>query len=199
MIREELKRGLIHENPVLRLGVGLCSALAITTSVFNAVGMGLAVMFTLTCSNAIISLIGKWIPDKVRTPCFLVIISAVVTVVDLWMKANAVVLSHHLGIFVPLIAANCIVLSRAEVFASKNNLLKSVIDGIVMGLGFTVSLVLIAAVREILGNNAIFGFQVVPGFRPISLFLLAPGGFFTFAAILWIARLIHSKKGKSAC
>jgi Na+-translocating ferredoxin:NAD+ oxidoreductase subunit E len=199
VIREEFKRGLIDENPLLRLGLGLCPAVAICTSVINAIGMGIAVTFTIICSNLIISIIGKWIPEKVRPPCTLVIISAIVTIADLWMKTHTPVLSHHLGIFVPLIAANCIVLSRAEVFASKNNLVKSALDGIVMGLGFTISLFLLAAVREILGNNTLLGFQVVPGFQPISLFLLAPGGFFTFAALLWITRFFHLKKGKNNC
>jgi Na+-translocating ferredoxin:NAD+ oxidoreductase subunit E len=194
MIIKELYRGIISENPVLRLAMGLCPALAISTSAVNAVSMGLAVMFVLTCSNMIISLVSKWIPEKVRTLCIIVVIASGVTIVDLWMKTRHAELSDRLGIYLPLIAANCIILTRARTFASKNNVLKSAVDGISMGLGFTVSLFLIAVVREFFGNNTLFGLTVIPGFHPISLFMYAPGGFFALAAILWVVNLLRSKK-----
>jgi electron transport complex protein RnfE len=194
MIIEELKRGIIRENPIFGLALGLCPALAITTSAINAVGMGLSVIFVLTCSNVVISVISKWIPEKVRTPCFIIVIATAVTIVDVWMKTYHAGLSNRLGIFVPLIAANCIVLTRAQTYASKNNVVKSAVDGIVMGLGFAVSLFVITVVREFLGNNTLFGLTVVPGFHPLSLFIYAPGGFFTLAAILWMVNHCRLKK-----
>jgi Na+-translocating ferredoxin:NAD+ oxidoreductase subunit E len=186
MIVEELKRGIIRENPVFCLALGLCPVLAIGTSAINAVGMGVAVIVSLTCSNILISLLRKWIPEKVRTPCFIIIIAAIVTVVDLWMKANYADLSGRLGIYVPLIAVNCLVLRRGQTYALKNNVFKSAVDGVVMGLGFAVALFIVAAIREFLGNNTLFGLTVLPGFHPFSLFTYAPGGFFVLAAILWI-------------
>lgn len=194
MIIEELKRGIIRENPVFGLALGLCPALAITTSAINAIGMGVSVIFVLTCSNVVISLISKWIPEKVRTPCFIVVIATAVTIVDLWMKTNHADLSNRLGIFVPLIAANCIILTRTQTYASKNNVIKAAVDGIAVGLGFTFSLFMVALVREFLGNNTLFGLTVVPGLHPLSLFLYAPGGFFTLAVFLWIANRRRLKK-----
>jgi electron transport complex protein RnfE len=187
-------RGIIKENPVISLVLGLCPALAISTSALNAVAMGVAVMFVLTCSNMVISLISKWIPEKIRTPCFIIVIATAVTFVDLWMKAHSMAMSNRLGIFLPLISVNCIILTRARTYALKNNVFKSAIDGIVMGLGFTVSLLLIAVIREFLGNNTIFGLTVFPGFPPISLFMYAPGGFFTLAIILWMVNHRRLKK-----
>ena len=194
MIIEELKRGIIKENPVFCLALGLCPALAITTSAINAVGMGVSVIFVLTCSNVVISLISKWIPEKVRTPCFIIVIATAVTIVDLWMKTNNADLSNRLGIFVPLIAANCIILTRTQTYASKNNVIKAAVDGIAVGLGFTFSLFMVALVREFLGNNTLFGLTVVPGLPPLSLFLYAPGGFFTLAVFLWITNRRRLKK-----
>ena len=194
MIVEELKRGILKDNPVLGQTLGLCPALAVTTTALNAVGMGLAVIFVLICSNIVISLTHKWMPDKVRPLCYTIIIAAAVTVADIWMKAVCPGLSDRLGIYVPLIAANCIVMTRAAVFASKNNVLKSALDGIAMGLGFALSLLLIAFIRELLGNNTVFGLTAFPGFHPLSLFVYAPGGFFVLAAILWIANLRRLKK-----
>jgi Na+-translocating ferredoxin:NAD+ oxidoreductase subunit E len=187
MIVEELKRGIITENPVFCLALGLCPVLAIGTSVVNAVGMGVAVIISLMCSNILISLLRKWIPEKVRTPCFMIIIAAIVSVVDLFMKANYADMSSRLGIYIPLIAVNCLVLRRGQTFALKNNAIKSAVDGVVMGLGFAGALFIVAAVREFLGNNTLFGLTVFPGFHPLSVFTYAPGGFFILAAICWIA------------
>ncbi len=197
MIRQELKRGIVTENPIFGAALGLCPALAITTSAANAVGMGLAFIFVLIGSNVVVSLTRRWIPDKVRVPCYITIIATFVTIADLLMKAYAPTLNHHLGIYVPLIAANCIVLGRAEAYASKKNVFTSALDGIAMGLGFTVSLVVIAAIREFLGSNQLFGLTVIPGFRPMALFIMAPGGFFTLAAIIAIANHRRIRKEKS--
>ena len=194
MIVEELKRSIHKENAVLGLTLGLCPVLAVSASALNAVGMGIAVMFVLICSSIVISLVSKWIPEKVRTPCFTVIIAAAVTVVDLWMKAAYPDVSDRLGIFIPLIAVNCVVMTRAQTYASKNNVFKSVADGIVVGIGFAVSLFIIALIREFLGNNTLFGMRVLPGFHPIALFTYAPGGFFVLAAVLWITNRRRLKK-----
>jgi electron transport complex protein RnfE len=196
VITQELKRGLINENPIFALALGLCPALAISTSVTNALGMGAAVIFVLTGSNIIISTIRKWIPDRVRIPCYITIIATFVTIADLLMKAYAPLLNRQLGIFVPLIVVNCIILARAESYASHNNVRKSAIDGIAIGLGFALSLTVIAAVREILGSNRLFGFTVIPGFRPMLVFSIAPGGFFTIAALLAIFNFRRMRKGK---
>ncbi len=194
MIVQELNRGILKDNPLLGQTLGLCPALAVTATAQNAVGMGLAVLFVLICSNVLISLTGKWMPEKVRPLCYTVIIAAAVTVADIWMKAVCPALSDRLGIYVPLIAANCIVMTRASVFASKNNVIKSALDGIAIGIGFALSLLLIAVIRELLGNNTVFGLTAFPGFHPLSLFIYAPGGFFILAAILWIANLRRMKK-----
>jgi Na+-translocating ferredoxin:NAD+ oxidoreductase subunit E len=194
MIIEELKRGIIKENPVFCLALGLCPVLAIGTSLVNAIGMGVAVIVSLTCSNILISLLRKWIPEKVRTPCFIIIIAVVVTVVDLLMKANSADVSSRLGIYVPLIAVNCLVLRRGQTYALKNNAFKSAMDGIAMGLGFSGALFFVAAIREFLGNNTLFGLTVLPGFHPLSVFTYAPGGFFVLAAILWLANHRRMKK-----
>lgn len=194
MLKEELKRGIITENPILILALGLCPSLATSTSVQNGLGMGLAVTFVLGCSNVIISLIRKAIPDKVRIPCFIVVIAAFVTMVQLLMKAYLPALDKQLGIFVPLIVVNCIILGRAEAYASKNNIFKSLIDGIVMGLGFTASLCLLSIIREVLGSNKLLGLKFFPGYDPMTVFILAPGGFFTIAFVLASIRLLSKRK-----
>jgi len=197
MIIEELKRGIARENPLLCLAIGLCPALAITTTVFNAAGMGLTVLFVLTCSNAIISIIRRWIPEKVRIPCCIVVIATMVTIADLFIKVRAPILSNHLGIYVALIASNCMILHRAETFALKNNFLKSTLDGFVMGLGFFVSLTVIAAFREFLGCNQLLGLTVFPGLKPMGAIAMAPGGFFIIAGFIGIVnyrRLIKTKE-----
>jgi electron transport complex protein RnfE len=196
MISEELKRGIVRENPIFTLALGLCPALAISTSAVNALGMGAAVIFVLTGSNIVISLIRKWIPDKVRIPCYITIIATFVTIVDLLMKAYVPVLDRQLGIFVPLIVVNCIILARAESYASQNTVRKSALDGIAIGLGFAFSLFIIAAVREVLGSNRLFGLRVIPGFSPMLIFAIAPGGFFTIGALLAIVNYRRLKKEK---
>jgi electron transport complex protein RnfE len=194
---QELKRGIITENPIFILALGLCPSLAVSTSLQNGLGMGLAATFVLVCSNAIISIFRSLIPAKVRIPCYIVVIATFVTIVQLVLKAYRPALDKQLGIFVPLIVVNCVILGRAEAFASKNNLIKSIVDGIVMGLGFTVALCILSAIRELAGSNKLFGLLVVPGYNPMTVFILAPGGFFTIALVMGIIN--HLKlKGKKA-
>lgn len=194
MIKEELRRGIITENPLLVLALGLCPSMAISTSVQNGFGMGIAVTFVLACSNVIISLVRKFIPDKVRIPCYIIIIAAFVTIVQLLLKAYLPALDKQLGIFVPLIVVNCIILGRAEAYASKNNIFRSLIDGIVMGLGFTVALCILSVIREIIGSNKLLGLKFIPGYNPATLFILAPGGFFTLAFVLSLIRYMDRRK-----
>ena len=153
----ELKRGIWNENAVFKLGLGLCPALAVSSSAINGLGMGLAATFVLICSNAVVSSMRKVIPSKVRIPAFIVIIATFVTVVDLVMAGFLPDLHKALGIFIPLIVVNCVILGRAEAFASKNAIFYSAVDGIVMGLGFTAALLVLGSVREIIGNGSIFG------------------------------------------
>jgi electron transport complex protein RnfE len=194
MLKEELKRGIITENPLLILVLGLCPSLATSTSVQNGFGMGMAVTFVLACSNVIISIVRKGIPGKVRIPCFIVVIATFVTMVQLLMKSYLPALDKQLGIFVPLIVVNCIILGRAEAYASKNNPLKSLIDGIVMGLGFTASLCILSIIREILGSNKLLGLNFFPGYDPMTVFILAPGGFFTIAAVMALVRYLGNRR-----
>lgn len=194
MLKDELKRGIITENPILILVLGLCPSLATSTSVQNGFGMGMAVTFVLACSNVIISIIRKGIPDKVRIPCFIVVIAAFVTMVQLLMKSYLPALDKQLGIFVPLIVVNCIILGRAEAYASKNNPFKSFIDGVAMGLGFTASLCLLSIIREILGSNKLLGLNFFPGYDPMTVFILAPGGFFTIATVMAVVRYLGNRR-----
>ena len=181
--KETFTKGLLKENPVFVLLLGLCPVLGVTTSAINGLGMGLATMFVLLMSNLVISLIRNFIPDKVRIPSFIVIIASFVTVVDLVMAGYTPALHEQLGIFIPLIVVNCIVLGRAEAFASKHSLLFSMIDGLGMGVGFTFALVLLGGIREILGNLSLFGFKPwdVDG---MILFILAPGAFIVLGLII---------------
>lgn len=195
MIKEELKRGIIIENPILVLALGLCPSLAVSTSVQNGLGMGMATTFVLVASNVIISIIKNLIPEKVRIPSYIIVIATFVTIVQLVMKAYLPDLDQKLGLFVPLIVVNCVILGRAEGYASKNNLWASLIDGIVMGLGFTIALVILSAIREILGANKLYGLNFIPNFKPMTLFILAPGGFFTIAFVMGIINHISHKKG----
>jgi len=194
MLGDEVKRGVITENPILILALGLCPSLAVSTSITNGIGMGLATMFVLVCSNVIISIIKNWVPDKVRIPCFIVVSAAFVSILHLFIKAHMPLLDQQFGIFIPLIAVNCIILGRAEAFASKNNLGRSFTDGIVMGMGFTVSLLILSGIREFLGSNKIFDLLVIPRFQPMTAFALAPGGFFTIAFVMWLISFIRSRK-----
>ena len=186
-----LKNGLFDENPIFRLVLGMCPALAVTTSVFNGIGMGLAATFVLVGSNVVISLLRGFIPAKARIPAFIVVIASFVTIVQLLLKAYVPALDESLGLFIPLIVVNCIILGRAEAFASKNGLGASLLDGIGMGLGFTVALVLLASVREVLGNGTFFDMSLFgEGFEPMLLMIQPPGGFITLGLLLGLINKI---------
>lgn len=171
-----LLRGIIRENPTFVLILGMCPTLGTTTSAINGVGMGIATMFVLVMSNVVISLIKNLIPEKVRIPAFIVVIASCVTIVQLLMEAYVPSLYETLGVFIPLIVVNCIILGRAEAFASKNGVLDSALDGLGMGMGFTLSLTLLGAVRELLGSGSLFGYKFIEGDGMIA-FVLAPGAF----------------------
>ena len=197
---ERLYNGLIKENPTFVLVLGMCPTLAVTTSAKNGLGMGLTTMVVLALSNAFISLLRKVIPDKVRIPAFIVIIASFVTMMELLLEGFLPSLYDALGIYIPLIVVNCIILGRAESYASKNPVLPSLFDGIGMGLGFTFALTCIGAVREILGAGQIFGINVMPqSYVPVSIFIMAPGAFFVLAILTAIQNQIKingEKKGK---
>ncbi len=180
-----ITRGLIKENPVLVLLLGTCPFLATTTSAFNGLGMGVSTTAVLICSNIVISLLKKVIPDKVRIPCYIVVIAGFVTIVQMLLKAYLPALDKSLGLFIPLIVVNCIILGRAEMFASKNNVFDSILDGIGMGLGFTFALFMMGAIREFFGSGTILGFGIIPeSVPPMTVFMLAPGGFFVYGLLV---------------
>lgn len=187
--RENFLKGLIKENPVFVLLLGLCPALGVTSSAVNGLGMGLATLFVLVMANIVVSLIKSLIPAKVRIPSFIVIIASFVTVVDLLMAGYLPSLHAQLGLFIPLIVVNCIVLGRAESFASRNAVLASILDGLGMGLGFTIALTMLGAVRELLGSLSIFGVKLIDA-DGMLLFILAPGAFialgFLIAVMEWL-------------
>ncbi len=193
---KEFTKGIIKENPVLRLVLGCCATLAVTTAASNAIGMGAATTFVLVCSNAAISLLRNVIPNKVRIPAFITIIAGFVTIVQLFIKAFSPALDTALGVFLPLIVVNCIILGRAEMFASKNKVLPSVVDGLGMGVGFTAAMLCMGIIRELLGAGTVFGIPILSGFmEPIIIFLLPPGGFFVFGLLIALAgRLSQEKK-----
>ena len=199
-IAERLYNGIVKENPTFVLTLGMCPTLAVTTSAKNGLGMGLTTMVVLALSNAFISLLRKVIPDKVRIPAFIVIIASFVTVMELLLEGFLPSLYDALGIYIPLIVVNCIILGRAEAYASKNPVLPSLFDGIGMGLGFTIALTMIGAVRELLGAGQIFGMTVMPsGYVPVSIFIMAPGAFFVLAMLTAIQNQVKingEKKGK---
>lgn len=197
---ERLKNGIITENPTFVLTLGMCPTLAVTTSAINGLGMGLTTMAVLALSNMFISMLRKIIPDKVRIPAFIVVIASFVTVVELLLKAFIPFLYDALGLYIPLIVVNCIILGRAEAYASKNDVIPSLFDGIGMGLGFTAALTIIGAVRELIGAGELFGYGVMPeSYVPCSIFVLAPGAFFVLAALTAIQNKVKragEKKGK---
>ena len=199
-IAERLYNGIVKENPTFVLTLGMCPTLAVTTSAKNGLGMGLTTMVVLALSDAFISLLRKVIPDKVRIPAFIVIIASFVTVMELLLEGFLPSLYDALGIYIPLIVVNCIILGRAEAYASKNPVLPSLFDGIGMGLGFTIALTMIGAVRELLGAGQIFGMTVMPsGYVPVSIFIMAPGAFFVLAMLTAIQNQVKingEKKGK---
>ena len=183
-IKQQFKEGLITNNPVLVQLIGMCATMAITTSLFNGIGMGLSVLVILTCCNVVISLIRKVIPNDIRLAIFVLVIAGFVTIVDLLLQAYVPALSASLGVFIPLIVVNCIILGRAEAFAMKNKPLISAFDGLGMGLGFTIALILIGGARELLGAGTVFGIQVMPAsYEPAAIFILAPGAFFVLACL----------------
>lgn len=190
--KKQLRDGLIDQNPVLVQLLGMCSTMAITTSLFNGVGMGLSVLVILTCSNVVISLLRKVIPSKVRIACYIVVIAGFVTMVDLLLQAYLPDLSESLGVFLPLIVVNCIILGRAEAFASKNGVLASAVDGVTQGLGYTVVLVIMCVIREFIGNgsfgggilNGGAGIQIFPSEYGALLMVLPVGGFLTLGTLI---------------
>ena len=195
--------GLLKENPTLRLVLGTCPTLAVTTAVSNALGMGAAATVVLICSNFVISALRKVIPDKVHLPCYITIIATFVTLVQMIVKAYAPALDTALGVYLPLIVVNCIILGRAEMFACKNNVVDSALDGLGMGLGFTLALTLMATVREILSSGTWLGIQIIPKSIPnFTLMTSAPGGFFTFgclmALVVWFETKTNNKIDRKA-
>jgi electron transport complex protein RnfE len=187
---QNFTKGFFKENPILVLVLGTCPTLATTSSALNGMGMGIATTFVLIGSNVVISLLSKFIPDKVRIPAFIVIIASFVTIVDLFMQAYVPSLYEKLGIFIPLIVVNCIVLGRAEAFASKNTVFSSLVDGAGMGLGFTMALGILGSFREIVGSGAIFGHKFIKG-DGVLVFILAPGA---FLALGYLIALINKLK-----
>ena len=207
---ERLKNGLITENPIFVLMLGMCPTLAVTTSAVNGIGMGLSTTAVLVMSNLLISMLRKIIPDSVRMPAFIVVVASFVTIVDFLMEGFTPSLYSALGIYIPLIVVNCIILGRAESYASKNPVLPSIFDGLGMGLGFTVALIAIGLVREIIGSGQAFGYQLLPvadtaagtaGYVPVAIFVQAPGAFLVLAVLAAIQNKVKinlEKKGKDA-
>ena len=198
---ERLKNGLIDENPIFVLMLGMCPTLAVTTSAMNGIGMGLSTTAVLVMSNMLISMLRKIIPDSVRMPAFIVVVASFVTIVDFLMEGYTPSLYDSLGIYIPLIVVNCIILGRAESYASKNPVLPSIFDGLGMGLGFTLGLTLIGLFRELLGAGQIFGAQVLSlsWFTPITIFVMAPGAFLVLACLVAVMNIVRAKmdaKGK---
>jgi electron transport complex protein RnfE len=194
-LNKEFRKGFWRENAVFRLLLGLCPALAVTTSAENGLGMGLATTFVLVCSNIVVSSLRKVIPAKVRIPSFIVVIASFVTVVQLCMEAYFYDLYKALGIFIPLIVVNCLILGRAEAFASKNRLFPAVADGVGMGLGFTLALFVLGAVRELFGSGTLLGYAVFgSGYQPLILMILPPGAFIAMGLLLAAMNLIDAKR-----
>jgi electron transport complex protein RnfE len=192
---KEFRKGFWKENAVFRLLLGLCPALAVTTSAENGLGMGLATTFVLVCSNIVVSSLRKLIPAKVRIPSFIVIIASFVTVVQLCMEAYVYDLYKALGIFIPLIVVNCLILGRAEAFASKNRLIPAVADGVGMGLGFTLALFVLGAVRELFGSGTLLGYAVFgSSYQPLLLMILPPGAFIVMGLLLAAMNLLDARR-----
>ena len=190
----ELTKGIIKENPTFVIVLGMCPTLATSTSVNNAIGMGMAATFVLVCSNIIISLIKDITPDKIRIPVYVVVIAAFVSIVDMVMAAYVPDLHKSLGLFIPLIVVNCIILGRAEAYANKNNVMNSLADGIGMGLGFTLALVVVATFREIMGNGTWAGMRVMPRtYDPMLMAILAPGAFITLGTLMAVINKLKEK------
>ena len=188
--------GILNENPTFRLVLGTCPTMAVTTSAINGIGMGLAATFVLIGSNAVISLLRNFIPDKIRIPSFIVVICTFVTIVQMVMQAFVPALYESLGLFIPLIVVNCIILARAEAFASKHGVLLSAADGLGMGLGFTLAITLIGCIRELIGNGTLFGASVFgAAYEPMLLLVLPAGGFIVFGLLIGLVNVLTSRAG----
>ncbi|HHT9124824.1 MAG TPA: electron transport complex subunit RsxE [Candidatus Brocadiia bacterium] len=196
-LRYEFTKGLFKYNPLFVIVLGLCPSLAVTTTLKNGIAMGLAAAFVLVCSNAVISLIRNRIPKEIRIPCFIVVIASFVTMVELFIKAYfPPELGESLGIFIALIVVNCIIMYRAETFASKNPLLHSVVDGAGIGLGYTMALMLISSIREILGSGTIWGLKISEHYEPASVMIMAPGAFLLMGLILGFLKWRKERKSR---
>ena len=194
-LRRIFMNGIIDENPTFRMVLGMCPTLAITTAVSNGIGMGLAVTFVLVFSNLVISLLRKAIPDQIRIPAFIVVIATFVTIVQLVVKAFVPALDAALGVFIPLIVVNCIIFGRAEAFAFKNKPIPAIVDGLGMGIGFTIAITLISAVRELFGAGTLLGVQVMPaGYMPMDLLVKPAGGFIVLGLMLALMNKLLPKK-----
>ena len=189
----EFTKGIHIENPTFVLLLGLCPTLAVSSSVNNGLGMGMAATFVLLGSNIIVSALRKFIPSKIRIPCYIVVIATFVTIVELMLKAYFPVLDKSLGIFVPLIVVNCIILGRAEAFASKNSIARSIFDALGMGAGFTLALVIISAIREFFGAGTLMGYQLIPGFEPAIIMILAPGALLTLGLLIGLGNWLRER------
>jgi electron transport complex protein RnfE len=193
--RKILTNGFIKENPIFVQLLGMCSALAITTSVLNGIGMGVAVTVVLIGSNLVISLLRKVIPDEVRIPAFIIVIATFVTIIDLFMHAYTYDLYKALGVFIPLIVVNCIILGRAESFASKNGIVDSIIDGLGMGIGYTFAIVVLSAIRELIGNGTLAGIQIMgENYEPMMIMVQPPGAFIALGLLIGLVNFLTRKK-----
>jgi len=193
-LSKEFAKGLLEENPVLSLILGTCPTLAITTAAQNAIGMGIAATLVLVFSNAWISILKNFIPDKIRIPCYITIIAGFVSIIQMLVKAFTPEIDKTLGIYLPLIVVNCIILGRAEMFASKNELIPSLLDGLGMGVGFTAALLSMGIIRELFGNGTFFSIPLLKGFiDPVIIFILPPGGFFVFGMLIALSNKISSR------
>ena len=194
-VLSEFTKGLYKENPTFRIVLGLCPVLAVTTSVKNGIGMGIATTMVLVSSNFIVSLARKLIPNNIRIPVFIVIAATFVCIVEMLMQAYAPDLYKALGIFVPLIVVNCIILGRAEAFAAKNPVLHSIADGMGMGVGFTINLIIVSAIREMIGNGSLYGMSILPSsYQPVLMMILPPGAFLTLGYLLGLSNWIDMRK-----
>ena len=190
----EFKKGIWLKNPILVLNLGLCPTLAVTTSVSNALWMSLATIFVLVCSNILVSLVKNYVPAHIRIPIYITIIATFGTFVELTLSAFQPAIHQALGIYIPLIAVNCIILGRAEEFASRNGVVASALDGLGLGVGFGLTLFILGTIREISGANTFFGYTFIEGMQPASAMILAPGAFFTLGLMLWAMNAINSRK-----
>ena len=196
-----LNNGIVAENPVFRLLLGMCSTLAITTTVANCIGMGVSVMFVLVGSNFFIALLRNVIPEKIRIPCFVVVIATFVTIVQMVLEAYVPALFDAMGVFIPLIVVNCIILGRAEAFAYKSSVLLSIADGIGMGIGYTLAITVVGVIRELIGNGTILGIAIMgAAYKPMLIMILPPGAFFLLGILMGLLNKVQADaKAKEGC